>query len=46
MARALDLDPGTPVLLCDVRDGESGKETLITLVEHVLTRELGTGRMA
>ncbi|MEU6004381.1 MULTISPECIES: ATP/GTP-binding protein [unclassified Streptomyces] len=40
VARALDLNPHTPVLLCDVRDRESGKEVLVSLVEHVLSREL------
>src|SRR5580693_3878495 len=35
---ALDLDPGTPVLLCDARDRESVKDVLITLVRHVLAR--------
>ncbi|ARF59898.1 ATP-binding protein [Streptomyces gilvosporeus] len=34
VARALDLDPGTPVLLCDARDRASCKEVLIGLVEH------------
>jgi signal recognition particle receptor subunit beta len=33
---ALDLDPKIPVILCDVRQRESGKQVLITLVEHVL----------
>src|SRR3989440_4505355 len=33
---ALDLDPGIPVLLCDVRRRESGKELLIALIEHVV----------
>jgi uncharacterized protein len=33
---ALDLDPKVPVILCDVRQRESGKQVLITLVEHVL----------
>jgi signal recognition particle receptor subunit beta len=33
---ALDLDPDIPVILCDVRQRESGKQVLITLVEHVL----------
>src|SRR2546430_417202 len=33
---ALDLDPGVPVLLCDARRRESGKEVLIALVEHVM----------
>ncbi|MGX1672545.1 GTP-binding protein [Streptomyces sp. NPDC055400] len=39
VARALDLNADTPVLLCDVRDRESGKEVLISLVEHVLAME-------
>src|SRR5438477_3008765 len=30
---ALDLDPGIPVLLCDVRRRDSGKELLIALIE-------------
>ncbi|POX38778.1 ATP-binding protein [Streptomyces sp. Ru73] len=34
VARALDLDSGTPVMLCDARDRDSGKEVLIRLVEH------------
>ncbi|MFD8702016.1 ATP/GTP-binding protein [Kitasatospora sp. NPDC059648] len=34
VARALDLDPGTPVVLCDARQRASGKEVLINLVEH------------
>ncbi|MFI1963391.1 GTP-binding protein [Streptomyces pathocidini] len=34
VSRALDLDLGTPVVLCDARDRDSGKEVLIRLVEH------------
>ncbi|MEU4092241.1 ATP/GTP-binding protein [Streptomyces sp. NPDC026673] len=34
IARALDLQDGTPVVLCDARDRASGKEVLISLVEH------------
>ncbi|MET9875214.1 ATP/GTP-binding protein [Actinacidiphila glaucinigra] len=34
IARALDLQDGTPVVLCDARDRASGKEVLIALVEH------------
>ncbi|MGW0733233.1 GTP-binding protein [Streptomyces sp. NPDC002851] len=37
VSRALDLNPATPVVLCDARHRESGKDVLITLVEHVLT---------
>ena len=33
---ALDLDPHVPLLLCDARQRESGKQALIALVEHVL----------
>ena len=33
VATALDLGEETPVVLCDARDRESGKEVLITLVE-------------
>ncbi|GLZ05434.1 ATP-binding protein [Actinomadura sp. NBRC 104412] len=36
IAIALDLDPGIPVVLCDVRSKESAKQVLIRLVEHVL----------
>ncbi len=34
VSRALDLDTGTPVVLCDARDRDSGKEVLIRLVEY------------
>ncbi|MGW0539006.1 GTP-binding protein [Streptomyces griseoincarnatus] len=34
VCRALDLDPGTPVVLCDARERASGKEVLIQLVEY------------
>ncbi|MEU8774933.1 ATP/GTP-binding protein [Streptomyces sp. NPDC048606] len=34
VARALDLEQGTPVVLCDARDKDSGKEVLIRLVEY------------
>jgi signal recognition particle receptor subunit beta len=33
---ALDLDPEVPVLLCDARHRDSGKEVLIALIEHVM----------
>ena len=38
---ALDLDSHVPALLCDARDRSSVKQVLITLVEHVLTAEVG-----
>src|SRR6266700_6642046 len=34
IAEALDLEPRTPVLMCDARERASGKEVLIALVEH------------
>ncbi|MEU0672271.1 ATP/GTP-binding protein [Streptomyces sp. NPDC006172] len=34
VSRALDLDEGTPVVMCDARDRASGKEVLIQLVEY------------
>ena len=33
---ALNLDPHVPVLLCDARSRQSGKEVLIALIEHVI----------
>jgi signal recognition particle receptor subunit beta len=38
---ALDLEADVPVITCDVRKKESGKEVLITLVEHVLSSMSG-----
>jgi uncharacterized protein len=35
---ALDLDGGVPVVMCDARDRESGKQTIISLVEYVMKR--------
>jgi hypothetical protein len=35
---ALDLDPATPVVLCDARVRESVKKVLIALVRHALSR--------
>ncbi|MCX4671241.1 ATP/GTP-binding protein [Streptomyces sp. NBC_01381] len=44
--RALDLPPDVPITLCDVRDRASGKDVLITLVEHVLHHAEQTSRDA
>jgi signal recognition particle receptor subunit beta len=39
---ALNLDPEVPVLLCDARHKDSGKEVLITLMQHAMKfRERG-----
>ncbi|MEV5957150.1 ATP/GTP-binding protein [Streptomyces sp. NPDC051987] len=38
---ALDLDPHVPLVTCDARSRESGKQVLITLVQHVKTRYAG-----
>ncbi|AUY48933.1 ATP-binding protein [Streptomyces sp. CB01881] len=35
---ALDLDPDIPVVLCDARRREDGKNLLVTLVEHAAER--------
>lgn len=42
VTRALDIGPGAPVVLCDARDRDSGKEVLIRLVRHA--RQLHTAR--
>ncbi|MEH1013318.1 ATP/GTP-binding protein [Micromonospora sp. CPCC 206060] len=33
---ALNLDPDVPVMLCDARQRQSGKDVLITLLEHAM----------
>jgi len=38
LREALDLDPHVPLLDCDARSRTSGKQALITLVEHVRNR--------
>ena len=46
--QALDLDPGTPLVLCDARDVASVKGVLITLVETIASRRparAGVGRL-
>jgi signal recognition particle receptor subunit beta len=51
VSAALDLEPDTPVLLCDARQRASGKQVLIDLIEHasrrhaarVLARASGSG---
>jgi uncharacterized protein len=40
VSQALDLDPETPVLLCDARERESSKQALITMVEHAMRTAL------
>ncbi|NJQ03517.1 GTP-binding protein [Streptomyces zingiberis] len=41
VAEALDLGPGTPVILCDVRERSSAKEVLVSVVEHALATVSG-----
>jgi signal recognition particle receptor subunit beta len=36
--RALDLDPGVPLLMGDIRQRESGRDLLLSLVELAITR--------
>ncbi|MFE6041324.1 ATP/GTP-binding protein [Streptomyces sp. NPDC056452] len=38
LREALDLDPGTPLIMCDARDRESAKNALIELVRHLFAR--------
>ncbi|NUR24882.1 MAG: ATP-binding protein [Catenulispora sp.] len=40
--RALALDDHVPVVMCDVRDRRSGRDVLITLIEHVRALTLGS----
>jgi signal recognition particle receptor subunit beta len=35
---ALDLEPDTPIVLCDARRRESAKEVLVTLMEYLIMR--------
>jgi signal recognition particle receptor subunit beta len=45
VSRALDLDPGVPVVLFDARDQAAARNVLIELVEYVARRQLtGAGR--
>ncbi|EFL21409.1 ATP/GTP-binding protein [Streptomyces himastatinicus ATCC 53653] len=39
---ALDLDPGTPVVMCDARERESVKRVLISVVEHAMLATAAT----
>ncbi|GAA1623389.1 ATP/GTP-binding protein [Saccharothrix algeriensis] len=43
---ALSLDPDVPVVLCDARDRRSGREVLVTLIEHVRALTLGQAHTA
>jgi hypothetical protein len=38
---ALDLDPQVPLVDCDARSRQSGKQVLITLVEHLKSQYAG-----
>jgi signal recognition particle receptor subunit beta len=41
---ALDLEPGVPIVMCDVRRRESAIEVLIAVVEHALRMKGSTNR--
>jgi uncharacterized protein len=43
---ALDLDPGTPVVLCDARQRESVKHVLVSLVRHTIGWNRAIGERA
>jgi len=42
VARALDLDPGVPVVLFDAREPLGARNVLIELVEYVARRQLAS----
>ncbi|MEV6345130.1 ATP/GTP-binding protein [Actinoplanes sp. NPDC051851] len=42
VSRALDLDPGVPVVLFDARDQKAARNVLIELVEYVARRQLAS----
>jgi uncharacterized protein len=46
VAEALDLESSTPVLLCDARERASGKQVLISLVEHAARVHAAPRRVA
>lgn len=39
LRRALDLEPGTPMVTCDARDPDSSIDALLALVDHLIGRE-------
>ncbi len=43
---AMDLRPDVPIVLCDARIASSGIQTLVTLVQHLLTATTGAGPAA
>jgi uncharacterized protein len=34
---ALDLDPQVPLVMCDVRESDDGRDVLLTLIEHLMS---------
>jgi hypothetical protein len=41
---AMSIPPSVPMVLCDARDRESAKHTLIELVEHAMRRWVAHAR--
>ncbi|GAB7110409.1 ATP/GTP-binding protein [Streptomyces phaeofaciens JCM 4814] len=39
LRRALDLEPGTPMVTCDARDANSSIDALLALVDHLISRD-------
>ncbi|MFH9553092.1 GTP-binding protein [Streptomyces sp. NPDC017435] len=39
LRRALDLEPGTPMVTCDARDPDSSIDALLALVDHLIARD-------
>ena len=46
MKDALDLAPGTPIMLCDARQRESVKQVLVSLLRHTIGRNRATRERA
>ncbi|MFF5758606.1 ATP/GTP-binding protein [Streptomyces longwoodensis] len=44
LRRALDLEPGTPMVTCDARDANSSVDALLALVDHLLATQEAVSR--
>ncbi|MET9117398.1 ATP/GTP-binding protein [Streptomyces longwoodensis] len=44
LRRALDLEPGTPMVTCDARDTNSSVDALLALVDHLIARQEAVSR--
>ncbi|WP_330346068.1 ATP/GTP-binding protein [Streptomyces longwoodensis] len=44
LRRALDLEPGTPMVTCDARDANSSVDALLALVDHLIATQEAVSR--